>query len=306
MRAIVTIGMCLRNCEYFLRDAINSIIEQDFPHEFMEIVFVDDGSEDKTLQIIHDHVSRIDIKAKVFHTKWMGLGPARQLAVGSADGKYILWVDGDQILSRNYVREQIEFMENNPKVGITSGIIRVLDKSLILNLELVKFRVDHLLFEKPRNFLWKNRKLPGTGGSTFRVEALRQVNGFDEKITGSGEDMDVAKRIETADWSIKLNNAVFYEKKGNMSTIIDLWRKYFWYGYGSHDFYRKDRTILSLARMTPPAGFFAGFFYSILAYKLMHQKVFFLLPFFFSLKMTAWCLGFIESQIANASSQKVD
>lgn len=302
MRTIVTIGMCVRNCENLLGDAVSSVIEQDFPHELMEIVFVDDGSEDKTLQTIQDYVSRTDIKAKVFHTKWTGLGPARQLAFSNAEGKYILWVDGDEILSKNYVREQVEFMEKNPKVGITSGAVRSYDKSLILKLDLVPITVDRMLFEKPKSFLWKTRKLPGTGGATFRVEALRQVKGFDERITGAGEDMDVAKRIAAANWSIKYNDAVFYERRMNMLTITDLLKKYFWYGCGSYSFYLKDRTIVSLSRMTPPAGFVTGFFYSILAYKLMHQKAVFLLPSFFSLKMTAWCLGFIKSQIANVCS----
>jgi glycosyltransferase involved in cell wall biosynthesis len=304
MKTIVTIGMCVRNCENLLGDAIKSIIEQDFSHEFMEMVFVDDGSEDKTLQIIQDYVSRTDIKSKVFHTKWRGLGPARQLAFSNADGIYILWVDGDEILSKSYVREQVEFMEKNRKVGITSGAVRPYDKGLIIKLDLLPVMVDRMLFEKPKSFLWKTRKLPGTGGATFRIEALRQVNGFDERITGAGEDMDVAKRITAANWSIKYNEAVFYERKMKMLTIADLLGKYFWYGYGSHSVYLKDKAIVSLPRMTPPAGFLTGFFYSILAYKLMRQKAVFLLPSLFSLKMTAWCLGFIKSQIANVGSQK--
>lgn len=302
-KPIITIGICVRNCENFLSDTINSLIEQDFPHELMEIVFVDDGSEDRTLQIIKEHVSRINIRAKVFHTKWMGLGPARQLALNNAEGKYILWVDGDETLSKSYVRQQVDFMEKHPEVGITSGVIEAFGKSFILNLELVPFKLNHMLFEEPKSFFWKTKKFPGTGGTTFRVEALQQINGFDKSFTGAGEDMDVAKRIEKTNWAIKLNNAVFYEKKMNMSSIVDLWKKYFWYGYGSQTFYRKDRTIVILSRMTPPAGFFAGFFYSILAYKLMRNKRLFLLPFFFSFKMTAWCLGFMKSQIVNVYSR---
>ncbi len=305
MKPIITIGMCVRNCEKVIDNAINSIMIQDFPHNSMELIFVDDGSTDKTLAILQDYVSRIDIRTLLLHTEWRGLGPARQLIVRNANGKYILWVDGDEALSTNYVRKQVDFMENNPRVAVTGGIMSIDDATnMLINLELVRFNIDHLLFEKPRSFLWKTVKLPGTGGSTFRMDALQEVKGFDESIRGSGEDMDIVKRIELAGWSIKLNEAVFYEKKGEMMTLSDLWSKYFWYGFGSYGLYLRNRATFLLPRMTPLGGFLTGFFYSVLAYKLMRKKIYFLLPFLFFFKMTAWCLGFAKSQITNASYPK--
>jgi glycosyltransferase involved in cell wall biosynthesis len=298
MKTIVTIGMCLHNCENSLGDAIDSIVDQDFPHDLIEIVFVDDGSNDGTLLIIQDYVKRIDIKSKVYHTVWGGIGAARQLALDNASGKYLLWVDGDQILSQNYVRKQINFMEKNPEVGITSGLVGFLENNMILNLELVPFMVDHLLFEKPRSHIWKTKKLPGTGATTFKVEALRGINGFDKRFTIAGEDMDAVKRIENDNWAIKLNNAIYYEKKGGMSRITDVLNKHFWYGYGSYRFYRKDRTIVSFSRMTPIAGIMTGLFYSISAYEFFSKRCVFLLPLLFFIKNTAWCIGFAKGQLS--------
>jgi GT2 family glycosyltransferase len=123
------------------------------------------------------------------------------------------------------------------------------------------------------------------------------VSGFDERLKGAGEDQDVARRIEDAGWLICLNDAAFRETHGGMSTIKDLLRKYFWYGYGNQSLYRKNRKLLSLPRMCPPAGFIAGFFYSLTAYRVFGQRRVFLLPFHFGLKMTAWSLGFIKGQL---------
>ena len=50
-KPIVTIGICVKNTEKTILDAINSILEQDYPTDLMEIIFVDDGSEDRTLSI---------------------------------------------------------------------------------------------------------------------------------------------------------------------------------------------------------------------------------------------------------------
>ena len=65
--------------------------------------------------------------------------------------------------------------------------------------------------------------------------------------------------------------------------------------------YRKNRKLFSLPRMSPPAGFITGFFYSLIAYKLLHLKMVFLLPFHFALKQIAWSLGFIKSQIMHGN-----
>lgn len=263
----------------------------------IELLLVDDGSSDKTLSILEKYFKIVDIKTQIFHTEWRGLGKARQLIVEHANGKYILWVDADEVLSTDYVRKQVDLLEKNPHVAITAGIMGFDGNSnLIIDLELIRFRIDHLLFDQPASFLWKTRKLPGTGGSTFRLEALKQVNGFDERISGSGEDMDVIKRIEISNWLIKLNDAVFYENKGKMENLYDLWKKYFWYGYGSCGLYKRRRATFSLPRMTPIAGFITGFFYSLIAYKMTFRKLYFILPPLFFFKMTAWCLGFIKHQ----------
>ena len=66
----------------------------------MEVIFVDDGSEDETLSIINSYVPRMDVKVKVFHHGWKGLGLSRNVVVDSASGDYIIWVDGDMILPR--------------------------------------------------------------------------------------------------------------------------------------------------------------------------------------------------------------
>jgi len=121
MKLKVTIGVCVRNSASTICEAIESIIDQDFPPELLEIVFVDDGSEDDTLAIIQAYVSRMDIAARVFHTEWRGLGPARNIVVNNTRGKYIIWVDGDMILPADHVRKQVEFMELNPKVGIAKA-----------------------------------------------------------------------------------------------------------------------------------------------------------------------------------------
>src|SRR4030042_1009238 len=96
-KTIVTLGMCVRNGEEQIEDALKRIVEQDFPHNLLEVVFVDDGSEDKTLSIINSWKEKSDIKIKIFSYSWRGLGKSRNTILNNTEGDYILWVDCDTI-----------------------------------------------------------------------------------------------------------------------------------------------------------------------------------------------------------------
>ena len=116
----VTVGLCVKNDAYTITEAIDSVLSQDFQHELMELVIVDGCSHDRTLPIIRERLSKTDIMYKIFSEN-TGLGYARQVVVDNALGTYIVWVDGDVILSRSYISQQVDFMERHPQAGITQG-----------------------------------------------------------------------------------------------------------------------------------------------------------------------------------------
>jgi len=289
MKPKVTIGVCVRNCENYVKEAIDSISDQNFPHKLMEVIFVDDGSEDGTLSVIEGYASKMDMRVKVFHHEWKGLGASRNVVVDNAGGDFIVWVDGDMILPRDHVRKQVEFMEHNPQVGIAKarrGIL--LGEKIVAALENIHFSV----YDSKEGSLDSN--LPGTGGSIYRVETIRQVGGFDNHIESVGEDSDAAYRVKVAGWLLRYTKAVFYER--GRQTWRELWKQYFSHGYGLYDLYRKNKNIFSPYKMVPMASFVAGALYIPDAYRLTRRKLTFLLPLHFAFKMTAWCLGFAKGR----------
>lgn len=294
----VTIGVCVRNCEDLIREAIDSIINQDFPHGLMEVIFVDDGSEDKTLSIIENYVPKMDMFTKVFHQEWKGLGPARNAVMNHASGKYIVWVDGDMQLSGDFVTKQVAFMEKNPSVGIGKGKYGMyVQANLVCALENMEFATSNFRYRGKAN------STPlGTGGSIYRVEAIRQVGGFDQDITGSGEDMDVEYRIRAAGWLLDITSAVFYER--HRKTWKSLWNEYVWHGRGGSYLFGKSKRIVNPYKLWPPVAFAAELFRATLAYKLTRRKAALLLPFHYAFKRTAWFLGFVTSLLENGNNKR--
>lgn len=281
----VTIGLCVKNCESTVKEAIESIIDQDFPYELLELIVVDGYSQDNTLSIIKKALSNTRIITKIFHEN-NGLGVARQIVVNNADGDYIIWVDGDMVLSKDHVRKQVEFMEQNLTVGIAGGKFKMYPgENLVATLESIEWLVmDHMHGQKaaPKPVLHR------AGGCVYRVKAIRQIGGFDCYIKGALEDLDAEYRIGENGWlTYFTTDAVFCDRR--RATWRDLWKENYWYGYGGHYFFHKYRKRISAS------AFLEGIRRSMFAYKLTRNCVVFLLPFQYAFKKIAWYFGFAKA-----------
>lgn len=292
---LVTIGICVRNCATTIREAIESVITQDYPHEFMEVIFVDDGSSDRTLSIIRDYASKIDMHVKIFHHKWMGIGYSRNVVVNNANGKYIVWIDGDMIISPEYVRKLVDFMETHPKIGIAKGKQSLkAGSSLLGTLEAYSRAVSRMVNYQSEKARFKSL---GTGGAIYRVEALRSAGGFDEFMRGYYEDFDVELRLKALGWTLATVDVEFcdYERKG--LNYRALWKRYWLRGFFAHYFLHKNRGVIQFYKMTPLIALIAGLLDAVKLYHLTGQKVVFSLPIVFLFKMFAWNLGFLSSHL---------
>ena len=158
MSALVTVGICVKNGEKMLPNAIDSILNQNYPQKQIQLILVDDGSTDKTPQILKKYVEALGGRARAFKSSWQGLGCARNFIVSKSDGKYLLFVDADEILTRDYVKTQVEVMENNPQVGITAGVFKIVQGNLILNLEVAPNIVNQKSYRQNQTFPLKNRQ----------------------------------------------------------------------------------------------------------------------------------------------------
>ncbi len=284
MRYAVTIGVCVKNGSNSILNALESVMVQDFPHVLMEVIIVDDGSIDNTLSKVKDYSAKMDMTVKILHFDWQGIGQSRNIIAKNAEGKYIVWVDSDMVLSKSFIQEQYDFMENNLKIGIAKGIYGILPRvNLVASLENMSFVSENFKYEC------------GTGGAIYRTEALKQAGYFDSDLKLAGEDHATSFRIKAAGWLLERSPAVFYEQP--RTSWNKLWIKYYNWGYGLHNACRQNPNLVILYQMIPIAGFVGGLKRSLVAYKLTRNKKNFLLPIQFIFKLTAWCLGYIKGYL---------
>jgi glycosyltransferase involved in cell wall biosynthesis len=288
MKIKATIGLCVKNGAKVLKASFHSISIQDYPHESMKLVIVDNGSSDNTLSLVSEFAKETDIKTLVTSSKGKGLGATRQVAVDNAEGEYIVWVDDDFVLSKDFIRNQIDFMEKNPNLGATRGIdVEVLRNSSIYHVA----NYGSLLPISP------NPQKIGTGGSIFRLKALHSVGGFDIRIKGAGEDIDVSLRIKKAGWTLSTNNLAKIYKTCSPVTPKVLWNKDSWYGYGNHFLFHKYKDNELIMEYLLPYSLLSGLKMSYLIYRATNLKKAFLFPIFHSFLMIPQSIGFIRAHL---------
>ena len=286
----VTVGICAKDCESSVKHIVEIISNQIFPHDEIEVLFVEEDSKDGTLLSILKYAPNINMKYQVYHITKKGLGYSRNLVLKKAQGKYIIWIDDGTVIPNNYIRELFDFMEKCPTVGIATGILEIFSGSnIVVSLDsMCGITFGH---ESAGKF---TKKLPGTGGGIFRVKAMMKVGGFDECITGAAEDTDIAYRILTGGWKIFIKEIKYSRDYSN--NLGKIWAKGVWYGYGLHFLLHKHNELsIILCKSTPFAGFLEGIVTSFRAYKITHNKVAFLLPVFLLIQRTASFWGFIKA-----------
>jgi glycosyltransferase involved in cell wall biosynthesis len=288
MKVQATVGLCVKNSASTIEETVKSLVCQDFPHEKMEIIVVDGKSEDKTLSIIQKNLSKSDIQMRIYDDQGKGLGPARQIVADNARGMYIIWIDGDVVLPKNYVQKQVKFMDQNPRVGAAQGKWGISEaQSFVAALE--------NLGELEHKYTDRNLHAIGTIRGIYRVKAIEQAGGFDNCIKGASEDLDLSHRIWKSGWLLAKSQVTLYHRF--RETWRDLWREYSWWGYGDHYNSHKHSGLVIIWQMLPIIRAATGLLHAFTAYKLSHRKISFILPLHHFFKASAWWFGFLKSHI---------
>ena len=112
----ISVIMSVYNGERYLREAIESILNQTFKD--FEFIIIDDGSTDRTPEILREYAKKDERIKIITNPKNIGLTKSLNKAIKKAKGEYIARMDADDIAMPERLKKQIEFMEKNPEVGL--------------------------------------------------------------------------------------------------------------------------------------------------------------------------------------------
>jgi glycosyltransferase involved in cell wall biosynthesis len=122
IQPLVTVLIDTYNHERFIEEAIVSVLKQDFPLDQVEILVVDDGSTDRTPEIVRKFEPRVRLLRKTNG----GQASAFNAGIPEARGEIIAFLDGDDWWAPQKLSRVIEYLTAHPEVGVLGhGIYQV-------------------------------------------------------------------------------------------------------------------------------------------------------------------------------------
>ncbi|MGC1130149.1 MAG: glycosyltransferase [Candidatus Acidiferrales bacterium] len=115
----VTVLVDTYNHERFIEEALVSVLEQDFPADDTEILVVDDGSTDRTPEIVRKVAPRVRLIRKTNG----GQASAFNVGIPEASGDIIAFLDGDDWWKKNKLSAVVRAFHDNPAVGMVGHAI---------------------------------------------------------------------------------------------------------------------------------------------------------------------------------------
>jgi cellulose synthase/poly-beta-1,6-N-acetylglucosamine synthase-like glycosyltransferase len=213
--------ICGYNEEENLNLAIESCLNQDYPKNKYEIIYIDNNSKDNSINIAKSYGITVASEKK------QGLSEARNKGIKLSKGEILVFLDADIKLDKNYLASH-ERTFDDPKVGAGGGMVLPMKSTWVSN-----YLGVSLLERYPRykNFI-NVSTYPGCNLS-IRNEVLNEVGNFKEGfkvgdvLIPRAEDKEICQRIRSKGFIIKYNpNAKIYHKnRFLLKELIKTWIK---------------------------------------------------------------------------------
>jgi len=169
---LVSVLMTAFNREKYIQEAIESVLASTYTN--FELIIVDDGSADKTVDIAKSFLQK-DSRVKVYvNSDNLGDYPNRNKAAGYASGKYLKYLDSDDIIYPHGLAVMVAAMEKNPEaaVGIASNYAQE-EKPFPILLQPAEAYRQH--------FYVRGVFDTGPSGLIFSTEKFKAAGGFSGK-----------------------------------------------------------------------------------------------------------------------------
>lgn len=224
---LVSIILPIYNTAPYLSRCLDSIIGQTYRE--LEIICVDDGSTDQSGAIL-DEIKKGEGRLKVIHTEKRGVSAARNLALASATGDYIGFVDSDDYIDEKMYENLVDLITTNNVDFVICGYYMVDEKTITRAVNKEKVPERQMDRSEALYYIYKRDEYKAVAGylwnKLFRRELIKSKQGkqlikFDEELD-IGEDIvflaEVCRHVKNVWYTEK---ALYYYYQRHNSAVHD-------------------------------------------------------------------------------------
>lgn len=178
---LVSVVIPLFNKEKWVSQSLESVVRQSYRN--WEIIVINDGSTDNSIKIVEELSKQSSNSWKLITTKNSGQCSARNLGISLAKGKYVAFLDPDDLWEDHKLEIQVHILEESPNIVATLSPYIIFSENPTNSIRVVDHKSSQSLL---KNWL----KMTGYGGGTestglIRRDALNQIGGFNLELSTS-------------------------------------------------------------------------------------------------------------------------
>lgn len=183
--SIIIIGL---NEEKNLDRVFQSLLKQSYPIEKLELIYVDSGSEDRSVEIAKKYTSNVFVEKSFYPTAARG----RNRGLIAATSDIVHFVDGDVEIGKHYLKQAVNKLLSVDDLAAVTGYIA--EKNISQNFLNKVF--SEALSNHGEGFTNQTK-----AGGTYKKKILLEINGYDERIK-LGEETELGERILEKEFQI--------------------------------------------------------------------------------------------------------
>jgi glycosyltransferase involved in cell wall biosynthesis len=198
---LISVIMPVKNGSQFIEAALSSVFKNITFED--EVIVVDDGSDDDTIQKI-DALS-LHYKRPIQVIKTIDAGPARarNLAIDIAKGELITFLDHDDLWPKDRMKNHLNFFNDDTSIDLVVGKVQAFENAINGRRVNIAKKIHHVHL----------------GATTFKRSVLDAMKGFKPEYLFS-EDLDLFTRIRESNFKFYFDNkiALYYRRhESNMT-----------------------------------------------------------------------------------------
>ena len=179
----ISIIVCCYGGELTIENTLQSLLRQNILNEDYEVVIVDDGSKDKTSEIINNFIKKNtnskEASFNYFRKRNEGLSIARNFGISKSRADIVSFIDEDAIAREDLLKNVIKYFNENESVNCLGGEIEIYDnQNEFANLFHDSFFAVYM--SDPKSIIGTNM--------SFRKSFLKQAGGFQPEFTYRGDE----------------------------------------------------------------------------------------------------------------------
>lgn len=238
---LISVIIPMYNAEEFIMRCINSILNQTYG--YFELIIIDDGSTDNSYNIVKEIK---DKRIKLIKKKNSGVSSSRNMGLDLAIGKYITFVDADDMLNKNFFEDSVSLLKKYSLDFIIGGTIKKYSNyeqaHCLKNFTLKIYENENIIKLQEKIIGYSSKLLPeindcfmsGSVCKMFNSDLLKGI--YFKTNLNTGEDI--------------IFNLEILEKSKKIGIVNNIWYYYYIYTNSSTRKYNKDGNVNAISFLT--------------------------------------------------------